>query len=582
MRKIDIFGILKRNIYTHQLLETHTSALNEKLLDILRDADLVPASVLSSLIERSEGDTDTFKKLLLSEGHLSDSQLGQVIANIHGWKCIDLRRRAVPGELQQTLPSSFAARYEVIPYSNEDGVLRFATTNPDNGAMIRLLRKRFGSSIDVYYATPSMVRSKLTGYEQDIEKKFEELVQSHRKAEISRAADDRSVIKLLDTLVTHGIRKNASDIHIEPSKDSVLIRERIDGILHKTIRISPDIHRLLTLRIKILSNLEIDEHDKPQDGKFHYDEIDGKYADIRVSVIPTTHGEKIVLRLLVTQESALPISSLGMRAEDEDIVNNEIQRAWGTVLVTGPTGSGKTTTLYAVLRKLQSDDTNISTIEDPVEYDLPGINQIQVHEKAGLTFAEGLRAMLRQDPNVLLVGEIRDQETASIAVNAALTGHLVLSTLHTNDAATTIPRLLDMGIEPFLISSTINMIVAQRLVRTICPSCKQSIDISRKDLHDSLPKEMGKALFGSKKTIRLYQGKGCEVCNHSGFRGRMGIFEILQMTDELRALITKGADSKQIMHTARKLGMRSMLEDGIVKVREGATTVEEVLRVIRA
>jgi len=351
-------------------------------------------------------------------------------------------------------------------------------------------------------------------------------------------------------------------------------------VLKRQLTFSKDVHNLVALRIKVLANLATDEHSEPQDGKIIFDAPDGRRADIRVSVVPTTQGEKIVLRLLVAQDSALTLERLGMMGVDLDYLQKELDSSWGMVLVTGPTGAGKTTTLYAALRQLNSDDVNIATIEDPAEYDLPGANQIQVNEKVGLSFANGLRSIVRQDPDVILVGEIRDGETAGIAVNSAMTGHLVLSTLHTNDAATAIPRLADMGVEPFLISSTLDVIVAQRLLRTVCPRCRKSEEVSVSDLKESLPPEMLKKLIGKKKTMRVYAGAGCKVCNNSGYYGRIGVFEVLRVDRTIEKLIMQNADAKVIREAAVKAGMNTMIDDGIEKVKQGLTTIDELLRVL--
>ena len=556
------------------------NVLDEKLIQFLEDADLVSISALETLIDHSKGNEKEFTKLLLQGGYVTDKQFGQIIANLHSWKFIDIDTVSVAPDVLKELPGAFAQAYSVVPFRHRSGDIRFATTNPGNAVLQRILEKKFGHS-SLYYLTESMLTGALNGYDEGYNSKFTRLLDEYSVAQSSKDMANRSIIKLLDSIIRHGVRQNASDIHIEPNKVDAIIRERVDGILHKNSRVSHEIHRLLTLRVKVLANLEIDEHIKPQDGKFHYDDLDNKYVDVRVSLVPTTHGEKIVLRLLITQEAALPLSSLGIRPNDEALLQDEIKKSWGMILVTGPTGSGKTTSMYAVLRQLNSDSINISTIEDPVEYDLPGINQIQTHEKAGVTFATGLRAILRQDPNVLFVGEIRDVDTARIAANASLTGHLVLSTLHTNDASTAIPRLRDMGLEPYVISSTVNIIIAQRLVRGICTGCRVSTEIVLKDLQDSLPKESIKQLFGSAKKARAFHGTGCSLCNNTGYQGRIGIFELLRVTDDIRDLILQNSDASTIMKAAVKNGMRTMLDDGIQKVKEGLTTIEEVLRVIR-
>ena len=361
------------------------------------------------------------------------------------------------------------------------------------------------------------------------------------------------------------------------------MRYRIDGILHDVLHLSKNIHRQIISRIKVLSNLRTDEHAAPQDGKIRI-KHDDQAVDIRISIIPMVEGEKVVMRLLVSHFKLFTFADLGMRDEAIAKVNAALQRSYGMILSTGPTGSGKTTTIYAMLQILNMREKNITTIEDPVEYRITGVNQIQVNTKANLTFASGLRSILRQDPNIIFVGEIRDAETAGIAINAALTGHLVLSTLHTNDAATSLPRLTDMHIEPFLVASSVSLIVAQRLVRKICDYCRESGTIFEEELKKSLPEEIISRHFsptGQNREIQVFKGKGCKNCRFTGYAGRVGIFEILEVTKEIRRLITERNDSDVIAEQAIKEGMEPMLDDGLMKVSAGITTLEEILRVTK-
>jgi type II secretory ATPase GspE/PulE/Tfp pilus assembly ATPase PilB-like protein len=341
------------------------------------------------------------------------------------------------------------------------------------------------------------------------------------------------------------------------------------------------LHSSIVTRIKVLAHLRTDEHLDAQDGKMRMN-IDSERVDIRVSVIPTTEGEKIVMRLLTSRFKSFSLSDLGMRKDDLEKIHEAINKSFGCVLATGPTGSGKTTSIYALLKILNTRDKNIMTIEDPVEYRVKGVNHIPVNPRAGLTFANGLRSILRQDPNVIFVGEIRDSETADIAVNAALTGHLVLSTLHTNDAATALPRLIDMKIEPFLIASTVNVIVAQRLVRQICVVCKEEVHLERKFMRKDISSSMLDKYFGRKNLLKIYKGKGCKICHNTGFFGRVGLFEVLEVSDKIRQLIIEKADASLVRKQAILEGMVPMLDDGLAKVAEGTTTLEEVLRVIKA
>lgn len=552
------------------------ATLDTQLLRFLETEDILPASVLRALQERSCGEEQAFERLLVDEGHMTDAQVSLVRAQLHGWKSADLRKQPVAPETKGLLPRAFAEAREVLAFGVSADAVSVATTRPADGALRRVLEKKFGKGVVTHYVTGCALRDALRReYDQDALRKLERL----SSADTAGGGED-AVVDLLDALLLHGARERASDIHIEPAADAVAVRLRVDGLLRKVAGLSRQAHAQIVQRIKVLSDLATDEHAQPQDGKFTMD-LDGKRADIRVSIVPTTHGEDVVLRLLVSEHQAMPLETLGLDEEQRGIVEEEMRKAWGMMLVTGPTGSGKTTTLYATVLKIQSEELNIASIEDPVEYDLPGTNQIQVHEKVGVTFAGGLRSLLRHDPNVILVGEIRDGETAGIAVNAALTGHLVLSTLHTNDAATAIPRLRDMGLEPFLLSSTVNLVIAQRLVRTVCTGCRESHELSAADVRKMLPEEAAAFLLKGAPSVRLYKGKGCAACHGKGYRGRIGIFEFLQMDETIRGLVMRNADADAIRKAAVEAGMRTIVEDGLGKTLAGLTTIEEVLRVIR-
>lgn len=389
-----------------------------------------------------------------------------------------------------------------------------------------------------------------------------------------------SIIRLIDALVERAYRAGASDIHIDPEDKQVRVRFRIDGVLHDTFVFSKELHSEIITRIKVLSGLRTDEHQAAQDGRFKIKmkEGEGEYIDVRVSVAPTYYGENSVMRILAKQAEAFTLETSGFSEKDRAKIERAIKTPYGMILCTGPTGSGKTTTLYTIIKILNTSAISIITIEDPIEYSITGIEQMQVNARAGLTFASGLRSILRQDPNVIMVGEIRDEETAAIAVNAALTGHLMLSTVHTNDAPTTLPRLVDMKIEPFLLASTVNIAIGQRLVRKICSECKIKKKISEEEL-----KSLSGALsagFLDKKELVFYIGQGCANCNNSGYKGRIGIYEVLEMDDELRQAVVRRADASEIKKISVKNGMTPMLEDGLQKALAGVTTIEEILRVI--
>ncbi len=395
------------------------------------------------------------------------------------------------------------------------------------------------------------------------------------EANIKKPHDQIAIISLIDDMVSDAHHSRASDIHIDPAEKKVSIRFRVDGVLHDIYEFPKEIQSEVITRIKVLSGLRTDEHQAAQDGRFRV-KVDSQNVDVRVSIAPTYYGENGVLRLLSEQGEAYSLEAMGFRGSDLEKVMRNIKKPYGMILATGPTGSGKTTTLYTILKMLNTKEVSIITIEDPVEYAIDGIEQIQVNTRTGLTFADGLRSVLRQDPNIIMVGEIRDQEAAGIAVNAALTGHLLLSTIHTNDAPTTLPRLLDMGVEPFLIASTVNIAIGQRLVRKICDNCKAQKDLSPEELK-SLEKIVPPKLAGVKKVF--YYGKGCDKCDNSGYRGRIGIFETLEVDDEIRSALLRNADSSEIKRIAMKNGMTTMTEDGFQKALDGLTTIEEILRV---
>ena len=417
--------------------------------------------------------------------------------------------------------------------------------------------------------------------------------ESEGDKDLKKMAEDLPIIKIVDTLLKHAILEKASDIHIEPQEKDIIVRYRIDGLLHDAMNLPKKVLPGIVARIKVLSNLRLDEHRLPQDGRFKIENKDYKIS-FRVSVLPVFDGEKIVMRLLDESSKGLTLEALGLDGKALEIIQENIRKPNGMILITGPTGSGKTSTLYSIMDILNVSEVNINTIEDPIEYRMPRINQTQVKSKIGLTFASGLRTLLRQDPDIIMVGEIRDEETATLAIHAALTGHLVLSTLHTNSAAGTLPRLLDMGVESYLVASTVKVIIAQRLVRQICPDCREKYRLSQKEIKDlSKTFDLEKILdiFKSQKVIDpriknwseldFFKGKGCEHCHQKGYKGRIGIFEVLEITDNIASLINKESTSDIINQEAIKENMVTILQDGFIKAVKGITTIEEVLRVTR-
>lgn len=392
-----------------------------------------------------------------------------------------------------------------------------------------------------------------------------------------KKGDKLSIINLVNGLMNRAYTSDASDIHIDPEETRVVVRLRIDGVLHDIFVLPKEIQPEVMTRLKVLSNLRTDEHQAAQDGRFRISVATGESVDIRVSIVPTYYGENAVLRLLVEKAASFTLETIGFSETDFKKVKSAISKPYGMILATGPTGSGKTTTLYAILKILNTREVSVVTIEDPIEYAVSGINQIQANIRTGLTFATGLRSILRQDPNIVMVGEIRDEETAGIAVNAALTGHLLLSTLHTNDAPTTLPRLLDMKVEPFLIASTVNIAIGQRLIRTICLNCKIQKKLSEVELKSITDIVPVKLLEGK---LDFYYGKGCAKCDESGYKGRIGVHEVMEINEELREGIMARKNADQIREIAIKNGMTTMLEDGFKKALAGITTIEEVLRVV--
>ena len=562
------------------------------LIHLIAEMHLVSDEVLSGVQKSAAKSKTPLLSLLVSEGHMSEREAAEITGDILGVSVVRISDISIPDYVLRMIPLVVARAQRVIAISCDERGLAVAMEDPTNLQVCDFLVKKTGMPLRVFLATASDIDLGLSLYTKDIGKTFDEMMASHvemaeRRAEKGEETSDAPIIRIVDALFLYGYQNKSSDIHIEPREEAAIVRFRIDGILYDILSFSRKIHEQVVARLKVLSRLRTDEHQVPQDGKIRAS-IEGneKPVDMRLSVVPTTDGEKIVLRLLAEHVRQFSLSTLGFASQDLEKMAIAYRKPHGMILSTGPTGSGKTTTLYAILKILNKPNINIMTIEDPVEYDMAGINQIQVNQRANLTFATGLRSILRQDPNIILVGEIRDEETSGIAINLAMTGHLVLSTLHANDAATTIPRLLDLGVEPFLIASTVSVIVAQRLVRKIHEPCRVSEEISLELLRKELSEELVQKTFPKKSSIqkgttRVYRGKGCPLCHGSGYMGRVGIFEVLSMDEELRHAIMERATASEIQAIAKRSGMRTMIEDGIEKVRQGITTLDEVIRVAR-
>lgn len=561
------------------------------ITDSLIKSVLLEAKVSSSediiLLEKSAKaqDLDLYDYVLESN-ILPLQQLGQFIAEKIGFPYVDLSHTKIPIDILNVIPESVARKKYIIAFKKDEKGWHVAASQPGDLSVVNFIRKKLGDKIVIYYTTKKSLEEALSSYSKDIGTAFEDvLAENIKSANKSSKPAELSIIKIVDTIIEYAFKNKASDVHLEPESDHSLLRFRIDGVLHDIVRLPIKIHDQLITRIKVMSNLRIDTRHIAQDGKI-FKKIYDKDLNLRVSIVPITRGEKVVLRLLSEDGFHLSLKELGLSGESLEKMQRAYKKPYGMILATGPTGAGKTTSLYAILKDINTRDINIMTIEDPVEFDIENISQIQVNPKVGLTFATGLRSIVRQDPDVILVGEIRDEETAKIAVNSAMTGHLVLSTLHTNDAATTVPRLLDMGVEPFLIASSVNVVVGQRLVRRICEECRTSKQLSAKEIEKLKGvitfEEMKKYLRVSNEgqSVTAYYGKGCDVCNNTGYRGRIGIYEVLEVNDEIRSAVISKANSGEIAQIAIKSGMITMRQDGLEKVSLGITTVEELVRAI--
>jgi type IV pilus assembly protein PilB len=549
-----------------------TAYTNKQLFEAISELKVIDQDQLEAALKEADTKEVDLGELLLDKDLIVDVNLGKVVADMLGVQLTRLDQISIPAECLAIIPEEVARNQMAIVFGRDDNGIKLAMLNPKNDEFAQMVGKKAGVEAKIFYATRRDLDAALSRYKNDLQESVEKLISMENKGEVP-------AIEIVDLLVEYAQNNRASDIHMEPRKKDAIVRYRVDGVLQDVLVLPLPVFEQMTTRIKVASKLRTDEHLSAQDGKMQVT-VPGEELDIRVSIVPIIHGEKVVMRLLSAKTRQFGLADLGFSQNDLDKVKAGFDKSFGMVLITGPTGSGKTTSIYAILKILNTREKNIATIEDPVEYDIEGINQIQVNTKSNLTFASGLRSILRQDPNVIFVGEIRDEETAGIAVNSAMTGHLVLSTLHTNDAATTLPRLMDMKIEPYLVASTVNVISAQRLVRKICEKCKVSVDVPFADLEKDLSKEMMTKMFGkTKKTsVRLYKGKGCEVCHDSGYIGRIGMFEVLVVSEELKELIMAREDAASIRKRAIAEGMVTMLEDGIEKVKRGLTTMEEVLK----
>jgi len=551
---------------------------NKKLESILVGPGYISGSDFKLALKQSKTERKSLEQVLVEKNLIKDEQLGKLLAEELGFLFIDLKKERIDVKVLKIIPELVAKNQKIIVFDKGKKGIKVAMHEP-NYEMKKWLEKKTGEKAFVYYATLAGIKSCFRFYNKNIKEEFSEIIKSHVKE--SKKQKEVPIIKIVDLLIKYAYENKASDIHIEPLAKTTQIRFRIDGVLHNVVSLPKNIHNLVVARIKVMSKLRTDEHFSAQDGKFVSESGSEKF-DVRVSVVPVTDGENIVMRILSEKARRFDLQDLGIVKKDLKKVQQAIKRPYGMILATGPTGSGKTTTLYSLLKILNKPQINICTIEDPVEYDISGIGQIQVNAKTGLTFAKGLRSIVRQDPDIIMVGEIRDKETAGIAVNSAMTGHLVLSSMHANTAATNIPRLIDMGIEPFLAASCVNIIIAQRLVRKVCEKCRESKEYSKEDLLKlGLSENLISKYFKKNKKIRVYFGKGCRACVKTGYSGRIGIFEILKMSDKIKELAMKKVSADEIENQAKKEGMTTMIQDGMDKVLNGITSIEELIRVIR-
>lgn len=587
---------------------------DDTIIKLLTGAGKATPEQIDELKKSSERSHRPLQYMAIQNKLVSELELTKIFAEYAQIPFIQIDPRDIPSEVLTKIPERIAVQYRAVLFKiDEDNLMHLAMDDPDDVQAVDFIQKEIGEHTKIYIATRDNILSCLENYRGDVNEQLNDVIDIQREDDGSEqqvteadVSEDSPVAQTINLLLEYAIRSSASDIHIEPREGFVQIRYRIDGVLNEVNRLPRNVLGSLISRIKILSNLKIDERRVPQDGRFKI-KVAGKQYALRVSTLPVSDGEKVVMRILDESNDAVTLEQLGYWGKSLEVVNQALTEPNGVVLITGPTGSGKSTSLFSILNLLNTPDVNISTIEDPVEYKIPGVNQTQTNPKAGMTFASGLRALLRQDPNIIMVGEIRDSETANLGIQAALTGHLVFSTLHTNNASTTLPRLLDMGIEPFLIASTVRAVVGQRLVRRLCMSCREHHEPAAEDIEAikrtfhlgeaGLPiihqlevvaksQKVGEntELSTNETTITTLwraSAKGCDECNHTGYKGRIGIYEVLGNSLGIQKLIISNATSNQIQTQAIAEGMVTMQTDGLIKALRGQSSLEEVLRVTK-
>ena len=554
--------------------------MKDKIANQLVESSLISQEQLELALTEQTKTGGSLGYNLVKTGAISEKAFAEFLSQTYQVPALDLDDLEADEQSIELIPPEVATKFQVVPIKREGRVLTVAMANPDNIFAIDDIKFITGLEVRPVVATETAIKRAIDRFYEsadslaevmkDMQEDFEIVEEMDEEAALAEAqSEDAPVVKLVNSVITDAVNKGASDIHVEPFEKKLRVRYRIDGVLHEMMSPPFKMKGAITSRLKIMAELDIAEKRVPQDGRIKI-RIGNKKIDLRVSSLPTIFGEKIVMRILDKSNLQVDLTKLGFQADALQKLVKGIEQPYGMVLVTGPTGSGKTTTLYSALNKINLPEYNIITAEDPVEYNIDGINQVMVHEEIGLTFAAALKAFLRQDPNIVMVGEIRDLETASIAVKAALTGHLVLSTLHTNDAPSTINRMIDMGIEPFLVSSSVNVILAQRLVRKLCTKCKK-----KEKIHPEALRELG---VTSGETFDVYAAGGCPACSNTGYSGRTGLYEVMPVSDALREMILNRGSASEIKEQAVREGMITLRGDGILKLKAGVTSLAEILR----
>jgi len=558
-----------------------------KIVEVVADSNLVSQKELEAAVKTARHLKVSLADVLIGRNLVEKNKLGELLANVMGVNFVELSGKQIPKEILKLLQETAALERKVVPFALTGNTLSLAMLDPQDLEALGFVKKVTGREITPFLTFEKDIRFALRQYKDSLTKEFGELIGQVKKRELGGVpladlAENVSIVEAVNKLLGVAVVERASDIHIESLPDELLVRYRIDGVLHDVLKLPKELHPAIIARVKILAGLKLDETRQPQDGRIKFKTDEGEVVSLRVSLLPAVEGEKLVMRILESGEQQFSLNKLGLGEKAVAMIKKVIVKPHGLILITGPTGSGKTTTLYTMLGKLNTSEVNISTIEDPVENRIRRVNQMQVNARIKLDFAKGLRALLRQDPDIILIGEIRDPETAKMAVNASMTGHLVMSTLHTNDAPGAIPRLIDLGVEPFLIASTLELVMAQRLVRVICRDCMVESKMDPRwetYLLSVVKNEKEREKVKLMMPKKLTQGKGCEKCRYTGYSGRVGIYEMFLVNETIREMILDRVIVSKVRNLIIDSGMKTILMDGLDKVNKGMTTIQEVLRV---